>query len=406
MALTSTPKIPTISSANSPYYYGGGGGQPQQSLASTIAKSKPSNPFQLTPTAAGMSQMPGFTAPLSTIKPYTDPNRSMANPTEFPGGQTATDQLYKDFPDLIGYNPVPNAQGILTNYLQGDQIRAGQIAALNAQLGSSWATDVLGQAKNLEIAYGGVPKDAAGNPLDLGQFGGTGPLGFSTGGEAAPVLGSSLGSTLLDPQTLASAQGNKFSALATIANKLAGANAAARAGYSGGAIAQIMAEHQQQADASAQDQANQFSTNLAGLYSNWLGNYNTASGALGGYNQDAYNRMMGLIQTGAIDPFGTNAAAAARQAAQTRAILDALRASQQPQDGGGGGGGGPDGGDGGIPIGMTQPIQAPTPFPGYQGTGAGGFTGSTTSPAVVMPVQPSATATKKSKSPYYYGGGG
>src|SRR5262245_4053309 len=357
----------TPSSQNSPYYYGGGG------TAST-PKIK---------AGAGMGSFPGFTAPTSTLPIYTDPTRSAKNPFEFTGGASATDQLYKDFPNLIGAAPSINPQKALQDYLSGDQIRRGQIAALNAQLGSSWATDVISRARNLELQYGGTPRDAAGNPLDLGQFGGTAPLGFQAGDEAAPELGQSLASALLDPTLLQNASENRFSALATIARQLQGRDAAAKALYSGGGVAQSMAEHQVQANEATQQAANTFTSGLADLMSGWLGNYNTATGALGGYNQDAYNRMMGLIQIGAIDPFGTNAAAAAERERQYQLQLAMLRQSEQRQD----------------EVTNPEPDQ-PQPLTPADWTYSG--------PATVPQPAPLSRGMKvgvPKKSPYYYGGG-
>jgi len=406
VAIVSTPKIKpptagTTSSVNSPYYYGGGG---IASASVTQQPSKPiASPFKLTPAAAGMSQLPGFTQTgLGTggSSPYTDPNRSAANPYNFPGGQTETDQLYKDYPGLIGA-PTIDPQTAIKNYLQNDAIRVGQIQALNAGLSSNWATSVLSPAQQYELQYGGAPRDASGNLMTAGMFG-EGPTGFVTNlGDAAPSLGQSLGSALLDPTLVANAQGNKFSALAQIADQLRNKNAASLARYGAygntGAIAQSQANNQLQANQAQQDAANTFLGNLNTLYGNFLGNLQTAGGQWGQYNQDAFTRMMNLIQNSDFDPFGSKAAAAAAAAA---------RAAQQPQyspqpgDTDAGWGGYADNPD--IGLGLTQPIpDAPTYYAPYQGQGAGGFTGSTTAPAVVMPKK----STSLRSSPYYYGGG-
>lgn len=119
--------------------------------------------------------------------------------------------------------------------------------------------------------------------------------------------------------------------------------------------------------------------------------YGQAAGLTGQYTLQQNQLLASAAQRKA-------AALAAQQAAQAQA--DALAALMRQQGQGAQapqyGGGGEEGGGGGLAPGLTQPIQPPTALPGYGGTGAGGFTGSTTPPAVVAPAP-----APKPKKPVY-----
>lgn len=333
MAFQSTLKFPNPATAvTSPSaLYGGGGSRP---ITSTIANQKPSNPFA------------NQVARNTTGYPI---NQVGGGPVQQPfGTQTIKSLGLTDdqIPDELRAQGVTSIdpQRAIREYLMNDQIRSGQIAQINAGLSSSWATGPIAKARQMELTMGAAPRGPTGQPLDLSQFGGTGPLGFSTrydaNGNPLPgdPLGESLANALLDPSLLQSAQENKFSVLAQIAAKLQGENAAARAAYRGGAYAQIAAEHQAAADQETQTQYNNFTDALSGLYSDWLGNFNTAAGQVGQYNQDAFGRMMQMLQSNPdFDPFGTKAAAAAKAraaaAAATSNDTPYIPYSEEPPEG-------------------------------------------------------------------------
>lgn len=260
----------------------------------TIAKNATTAPAYKIP------QMPGFTQPnlgLGGKSPYTNPNPT--TPYQ-PGVWNSA---------AGGVPATGDPQAAINQYLRNDPIRVGQITALNEQLRSRWATDVLSKARNAELFFGAAPRDPTGNALNLSQFGSTGPLGFVLGGdlgEQAPPLGDSLAATLLDSTLLSQAAGNRFSVINEIGRQLAGRNAAALAStHGGGAYEQLKAEHGLGAERAIQEGANQFLSVLNDLYSGWLGNLESAQGQYTGYGTDSFNRMMQLIANNVIDPFGT-----------------------------------------------------------------------------------------------------
>jgi len=347
----------TPSSANSPYYYSSGGFKPRTITTPTIPK-----PFGNLPPGTVAGGTGG-----------TQPPQGLPDNRPLPG-QLTWDEIY--------------------NAIAGDPIRISQIGALNEQLKGRWATDVIARAQSAELAYGGVPISptgvTTGQPLNLSQF--AAPYLFDPNPKA-PIgqlgsVGTSLYDALMDPGQLAATQGNEFSVLRSIQRQLDQANSAgvasagARLGVSG-EIQQLQDEHFLAAQQSRQEAGNQFLGVLQDLFSNYLDLYNTGQGQYGQYNQDALNRYIQILQS---------APPAAPPPTPTPP-------PEEP--------GGPP--DDYLPApSLTEPILPPTLLPGYGGTGAGGFTGSTTPPAVIYPggtvQQPAAVGSND--SPYYYGGGG
>src|SRR5215467_10595863 len=141
--------------------------------------------------------------------------------TSMPGATAGGSQI--DRPGgTSGYSPAapktPYDQ--FQSLFQGDIIRNAQLRNLNAQLGGQWTGNVLPQAQQLLIGYGG---DAS--KLDLSRFAPTDLSGTS--------LGPSFAQALADPLVSGAATGNPYSALAQIQRANQAADASARAQAAG-----------------------------------------------------------------------------------------------------------------------------------------------------------------------------